>query len=139
MQIPSGYHLNSRSFSFEAWVNRDSTGEACLFSQGSSGLQSIYVGFDESDHFTMTIAGQTITSDEAFTDLENWHHYVVSYDHANQNATLIVDLEAVETDNAFFATYQDILEGHRFVYERFATEFAVLVFTHWEVVFRHLR
>ena len=104
-QIPQGYQLNLRSFAVEFWAKRNGTGEACLFAQGTSGLQSIFIGFDANDKFSMTIAGQTIATSESYTDTD-WHHYTVSYDHNNQEAKIMVDGVVKQTDNAFFASYR---------------------------------
>ena len=65
------------TFSFECWFKRDGTGATQMLWDGTTG--DIGVRFDAGDTISLLKMPYTIwTTDDAFTDTDDWHHLVVT-------------------------------------------------------------
>jgi len=95
-------NMTGKSLTFEAWVKRDKTGKAVLFSQGNIN-NNIEFGFNANDQLEVHVGLNVVTGSAIFTDLVNWQHVALVFDAEKevvtiyQNFKTIVDEEPVST------------------------------------------
>jgi hypothetical protein len=103
IEIPA-FDLTRRSFAIEFWAKRNAIGVGTVFSQGSSAGQGLFVGFDATNHFQFSFAGQTLTSTETIPTGE-WKHFVASFDFDSKTAKLFIDGVEKKVSNSFTEPY----------------------------------
>lgn len=96
MEIPGDINLQQRDFTFETWVKRSDIGrKQTLFSQGADANQAIEFGFDSDNKLYYRVSSGTtneiIKSDSAITDMVEWHHLSISYNHAAELVQMYLD------------------------------------------------
>lgn len=107
VEVSSGVSLQKRSFTFEFWAMLNGTGTTqTVVSQGMDVSQSLSIGFDATDRFTLTIGTNTVMSANPILTPSVWHHYAAVYDYSSQTAMLYVDGVMVNAGNtSLFADY----------------------------------
>ena len=73
-------NLDHTDFTIEFWANRHDLKEGYLLSLGN-----LLAGFDENNHFSIEIDGQTITSKKSFDDINEWAFYSLAYNRGEDN------------------------------------------------------
>ena len=92
LEIPGDVNLQQRSFTIETWVKKAENGRIqSLFTQGSDVNQSFDIGFGADNKIYFRVNNETIKSDNAYTDLSNWHHFALTYDHDAEEVQMYWD------------------------------------------------
>lgn len=96
MEVPGDVNLQQRDFTIETWIKRGDIGrKQTLFSQGSDANQAIEIGFDTDNKLYYRVGSGTnnemIKSDNAMTDLTDWHHLALTYNHAAEEVQMYWD------------------------------------------------
>lgn len=96
MEVPGDVNLQQRDFTIETWVKRGDIGrKQTLFSQGSDANQAIEIGFDTDNKLYYRVGSGTnnemIKSDNELTDLTDWHHLALTYNHAAEEVQMYWD------------------------------------------------
>lgn len=96
MEVPGDINLQQRDFTIETWVKRAENGrKQTLFSQGSDANQAIEIGIDADGKIYYRVGSginnELIKSDFSITDLNDWHHFAMSYNHANEEVQMYWD------------------------------------------------
>ena len=83
--VNGGANLKQRSFTLEFNAKSNAAGiDQVIFSQGTSALSSLTIGFDANDKMKFSLGNQSVTTNTA-VPLSAWHHYAIIYD-LNANA-----------------------------------------------------
>lgn len=111
--IRNGVNLRDNSFTIEFWLNRSSSGQTVVFSQG----HDLEAGFTSSDKFYLRLGSQEIATAGAFAQTDQWVHWGVVYNWETQKVSFYRDdsrvLEEV-TVVAPFETSGNLLLGKSF-------------------------
>ena len=73
-------NLDHTNFTIEFWANRHDLSKGSLLDLGNFQL-----GFDENNHFSIEINGQTIKSENTYEDTNQWAFYSIAYNRGNTN------------------------------------------------------
>ncbi len=105
-EVTGGAGLQKRPFTFEFWAKFNHTGtEQTVIGQGTDPNQNMTIGFDANDKLKFTLGNQTALSASPVSITTDWHHYAVSYDYQNADASLYIDGTLVGTNNNFSVDY----------------------------------
>ena len=104
--VTGGASLQKRSFTVEFWAKFNPTGATqVVMSQGTDAQQKMDIGFDASNKLFFNLYNQSVTATAAVAIPTDWHHYVVTYDYANTDASIYVDGTLSTTNNNFVCDY----------------------------------
>jgi len=95
-------NMTGKSLTFEAWVKRDKTGKATLFSQGNIN-NDIEFGFNASDQLEVHVGTKVVTSTEKFTDIINWQHLAFVFDANKEAVTIYQNFKTIVDEEPVFA------------------------------------
>ena len=105
-EVTGGAGLQKRPFTFEFWAKFNPTGaEQTAISQGTDPNQFMTIGFDAANRLKFSLGNQTALSTSPVSLPTDWHHYVVSYDYQNADASLYIDGSLAGTNNNFIVDY----------------------------------
>jgi len=105
-EVTGGAGLQKRPFSFEFWAKFNPTGaDQTVISQGTDANQNMTIGFDAANRLKFTLGNQTALSTNPVTLPTDWHHYAVTYDYQNGDASLYVDGSLAGINNNFLIDY----------------------------------
>ncbi len=92
LEVVGGANLQNRDFSVEFWAKRNALGEQAVVSQGIDTKNSLFIGFNVANEFVVRLgeAVEVATTGTA-PALNNWNHYAVSYNKANDEVLLFID------------------------------------------------
>ncbi len=107
-------NLNNTDFTIEFWAKRTSLGEQTLLNLGN-----LILGYDASNHFTVSVDNQTISTDEELDQTDTWAFYSVSYQQGDENTNSTITITVLNGANTIGKTQEvDIyssLEGVLYV------------------------
>lgn len=87
--------LSFSDFTVEFWTKRNSAGNDDFAYTIGTGTDISYAGLANNDKFQVHISGQTIETDEVFSDTE-WHHWAVTYDQSGGLVKIYQDAKLVK-------------------------------------------
>jgi hypothetical protein len=99
------YQLQSRSFTIEFWMRRDSLGEQIILSQGQSPTNQLAISFNTGNQLVFQLGQETVTSDDPYVDLIGWHHYAFVYDRDKLTAEIFVGLDLANSKTSINTDY----------------------------------
>lgn len=113
MEVPGDINLQQRDFTFETWIKRGDIGrKQTIFSQGVDANQAIEIGFNTDNKIYYRVgsgaSNEIIKSDSAIVDLNDWHHFVLTYQHSTEEVQMYWD-GAFVNQNAINHMYTDNL------------------------------
>jgi len=77
-------NLDHSDFTIEFWAKRNGTGRECLINIGNPIQGGLWIGFNESDHVVIEMDGQTMISESAYPNLDEWVFYTIVYDRGDE-------------------------------------------------------
>ena len=94
--VDGGANLQNQNFTFEFWAKRIGNGPAqqCVISQGQDSTQSLFIGFNAANEFTVKFGPQAIVGDKAgaASPVDSaWHHYAVTVVDSSETVALYSD------------------------------------------------
>lgn len=97
----SGINIANSSFSVGAWVKHAATGiQEFVLSQGSSSADNmLHFGFRSNNAFTCAFFADDLDTGTSYPD-QDWHHWMCTYNAANNTRTIYRDGVAVGSDTA---------------------------------------
>jgi hypothetical protein len=99
-EVSTGANLQKRNFTLELWAQRNALNASqTLISQGSDASQTMRLGFDASNNLEFKLGTASVIATLPTVNPNDWHHYAVAYDYANQTAELYVDGNIVNSGN----------------------------------------
>lgn len=105
-EVTGGAGLQKRPFTFEFWAKFNSTGaEQTVISQGTDLNQNMTIGFDATNRLKFTLGNQTALSTNPVSLPTDWHHYALTYDYQNSDASLYIDGSLSGINNNFLIDY----------------------------------
>lgn len=113
MEVPGDINLQQRDFTFETWIKRGDIGrKQTIFSQGMDANQALEIGFDTDNKLYYRVSSgasnEIIKSDTAITNMSDWHHLVLTYQHSAEEVQMYWDGSYVN-QNAVNHMYTDNL------------------------------
>jgi hypothetical protein len=94
-------------------------GRQNLINIGNTTQGGLWIGFDENDHFVVSVDGQTMISDYTYETLEQWAFYTVSYHQGEGDAEPVVSMvilsDASELGQDQYMSIYSSLEGSMYV------------------------
>lgn len=108
LKIAEGINLQRRNFTLEFWAKKDAsgTGEQAVLYQGVDPKSDVWFGFDASNKLKFELGDASVTTDQAVANADQWHHYAIVYDFANQVADLFIDGSNSNTNKSILHNYQ---------------------------------
>lgn len=84
MFVDQDINLKYSPFTIEFWAKRDRTGRECLVAHGDPSAGGTWIGFDDQDHFMVTLNGQTLKSDSIYNRTGIYNHYAAIFDNSQR-------------------------------------------------------
>jgi len=98
----NGTSLDAKSWTIEFWTRRGALTPGVIFAQGD-----IELGFDASNRFYAKTGNQTTLSTLAYTDMNKWYHFAVTFDSQAKVFNIYIndlfDREAIPQTSSFVA------------------------------------
>ncbi len=112
MTVAQDINLKYSPFTFEFWAKRERTGKECIIAHGDTQDGGLWIGFDDQDHFMMTINGQDISTTETFSTTDIYNHYACVFN--NNNASGEIEVMLIVASGAETAIATKILTSNYF-------------------------